>query len=119
MKQAFLTLISVLFCITAVAGDFIHPLEFRGTEKEKKEVIAYIKEHTKDTYSAVGMDDPITLRMMEKEELKSFKELTEVKDRMLLNAVIVQYSAVGMDTYSVILMMYREQKKASEDSLEW
>ncbi|MGJ8638252.1 MAG: hypothetical protein ACSHYA_02570 [Opitutaceae bacterium] len=119
MKKLLLFLITALFCSSAIASDFIHPLDFRGTEREKKEVIAYIKQHVKETYSAVGMDDPMTLRMMEKDELKCFKELTKIKDRKLLDAVIKQYSAVGMDAYNTILMMYNEQKKASGESLEW
>jgi hypothetical protein len=119
MKKASILVATLFITLTAIAGDFIHPLDFKGTDREKRTLIIYIEAHVKETYSAVGMDDPITLRMMEKEELKCFKELTKIKDRQLLDAVIQKYSAVGMDTYSTILMMYREQKKASEETLEW
>ena len=56
------------------------------------------KENVKKTYSAIGMDDPSTLRMMEKEELDCFKKLTQAKNRALLDDVIRTYSAIGMKT---------------------
>ena len=59
------------------------------------------------------------LRMMEKEELNSFKELTSVKNRPLLDSVIATYCEIGMCNYSTILMMYNEEKSASNKSLQW
>jgi hypothetical protein len=119
MKTLIILLASLLISLTAQARGFIHPLDFKGSAREKQALISYIEKHVDETYSAVGMDDPMTLRMMEKEELKCFKELTKIKDRRLLDEVIKKYSAVGMDTYGTILIMYNEQKKASEDTLEW
>ena len=65
------------------------------------------------------MDNPSTLRMMEKEELKCFKELTKVKNRKLLDRVINTYCKLGMCNYNTILMMYKEESKASTEELEW
>lgn len=65
------------------------------------------------------MDNPSTLRIMEKEELKCFKELTKAKNRKLLDRVIRTYCEIGMCNYSTILMMYKEELKASSEELEW
>lgn len=65
------------------------------------------------------MGDPSTLRMMEKEELNSFKQLTKVSNRKLLDDVINQYCNIGMCNYNTILMMYNEQEKASKEELGW
>ena len=119
MRRLFLMLICLLVPVVALAGEFVHPLEFSGEESEKAQVIRFIQANVKAQYSAIGMDDPLTLRMMEKEELKSFKALMNVKDRALLDRVIAQYCGIGMCNYNTILMMYKEQKKASGDALTW
>jgi hypothetical protein len=112
----FLTLLlgNVLF-----ADGLIHPLDFKGSEVEKERVIKFIEENVKETYTALGMGDATTLRMMEKEELKCFKELTSVQNRELLDQVISTYCSIGMCNYSTILMMYNEELKASSESLSW
>jgi len=98
---------------------FIHPLDFKNTESGRQKVIEYIKNNVKETYAAIGMDDPSTLRMMEKEELRCFKKLTKVKNRQLLDRVIKTYCDIGMCNYSTILMMYKEENKALSEELEW
>lgn len=103
----------------AQSKDFVHPFDFKGTDVEKQQVINYIKKNVKKTYGEIGMDDPSTLRMMEKEELKSFKKLTKVKNRKLLDYVIKTYCEIGMCTYDTILMMYNDQLEASKQELEW
>ncbi|MDV6328307.1 hypothetical protein Q5L94_09555 [Idiomarina sp. Sol25] len=109
----------LLFPVWGYASDLIHPLDFNGTESEKSKVIAQIKANVKRTYTEIGMGDPLTLRMMEKEELASFKNLTKVKDRRLLDSVIRQYCDIGMCNYNTILMMYNEQSRASKEELSW
>jgi len=118
MKIA-VTILFLLFSVSAYAGDFVHPLDFKGTDEEKKAVISYIEENVKDTYSAIDMDDPATLRMMEKEELNAFKKLTKAENRNILDNVIKTYCGIGMCSYSTISMMYNEQLSASEESLSW
>lgn len=103
----------------SMAGELTHPLDFKGTKKEKDYVVSYIKDNVKETYTKIGMGDPSTLRMMEKEELKAFKSLTKVNNRTLLDSVIRQYCNIGMCNYSTIMMMYNEQNSASKKSLEW
>ena len=119
VRKLAIIILLFIFSISVFAGGFIHPLEFKGTKAEKKEVIKYIKENVKKTYSKIGMDDPMTLRMMEKEELKAFKKLTKVKNRKLLDKVIATYCSIGMCNYTTLLMMYNEQESASKESLSW
>lgn len=109
----------VLFTSNLFAQTFVSPIGFTSNETNKNMVIAYIKKDVKDTYSKIGMNDPITLRMMEKENLEAFKALTKVSNRSLLKDVIKTYCDIGMCNYTTILMMYNEQNKASNKSLEW
>ncbi len=108
-----------LFSLYANAFDLIHPLNFKGTEKEKEEVLSFITKNVKDTYSKIGMDNPSTLRMMENQELKSFKELTSATNKVLLDDVISKYCNIGMCNYNTINMMYNEELKASKQKLAW
>lgn len=122
MKKLTLVVLFIIFATSMLFGggyDFIHPLDFTGTDEEKLEVVAFIQEYVKETYSAIGMDSPSTLRMMEGEELKSFKKLTKTKNRKLLDDVIETYGSIGMGSYSTIFMMYKEELKASQEELTW
>ena len=119
MIRLALALSFLIFANSVSAVEPIHPLDFKGTEEEKQRVIAYIEQNVKETYTAIGMGDPSTLRMMENEELNSFKALMKKENRDLLDNVIRQYCSIGMCNYSTILMMYNEQNKASKQKLEW
>ena len=103
----------------ALAQKMVHPLDFKGSDAEKEAVIAYIKYDVKKRYSAIGMDNPSTLRMMENKELDAFKNLANVADRGLLNAVIDRYCDIGMCNYSTFLMMYEKEEDAAKKSLKW
>lgn len=111
---------SILFFPSIVfSAQFFHPLDFKGGAAEKKQVISYIEDNVKATYTNIGMGDPATLRMMENEELNAFKELRKADNRKLLDSVIKTYCNIGMCNYSTILMMYNEQVNASKKSLSW
>ena len=111
--------LTMLLSFNAMAANLIHPLDFQGDEAAKAKVISQIQSSVKQTYNKIGMGDPSTLRMMEKEELRAFKSLTQVGNRKLLDAVINQYCGIGMCNYSTILMMYTEQNRASKEKLDW
>ena len=119
MKKTILLLGILLFTSNLFAQSFITPIGFIPNEVNKQRVISYIKKQVKDDYSAIGMDDPSTLRMMEQENLKAFKELTKASNTSLLKNVIKTYCNIGMCNYSTILMMYNEQNKASKKTLKW
>lgn len=98
---------------------FISPINFVSSEENQKKVISFIEKNVYETYTSIGMGDPSTLRMMEKEELKCFKELTKLTNVSLLKSVIKTYCDIGMCNYNTILMMYREQEKSSNEKLSW
>ena len=114
-------LLLILLCLPIIGFGqaFISPINYSNTETNQKRVIAYIQKDVKSTYSAIGMGDPSTLRMMEKENLSAFKELIKVTNISLLKNVIKTYCEIGMCNYSTILMMYKEQNKANNETLEW
>ena len=114
-----ITITLFIMLSTIYAKSFIHPLDFKGTDKEKELVITYIENDVKETYCAIGMCEASILRMMEEEELNSFKLLTKVKNRVILDSVIQTYCEIGMCNYTTILMMYEEELDASKKSLEW
>ena len=101
------------------AQAFVSPLNFIDNEVNRNMVISYIQKQVREEYSAIGMDDPSTLRMMEKENLKAFKELLTATNTTLLSDVIKTYCDIGMCNYVTILMMYKEQEKASNSTLKW
>jgi hypothetical protein len=113
------TALLVLFSSVLFAQDFVSPIGFVDSELNRKKVIAFIKEQVKNDYTKVGLGDPSTLRMMEQDNLKAFKELIKVTNTSLLRDVIKTYCDVGLCNYSTILMMYKEQDKASKETLEW
>jgi len=119
MNKTFLTLVLFVFSLSLFSQSFVSPVGFVGNEINKQKVIAYIKKQVKEDYSAIGMDDPSTLRMMEKENLNAFKKLTKVSNTTLLRKVIKTYCDIGMCNYSTIRMMYNEQNKASKETLKW
>ncbi|AUX94806.1 hypothetical protein [Mixta gaviniae] len=102
---------------------FVNPMDFNGSEGQKQEVIEYIKEKVKSEYcdGAVDMCQPTTLRMMEKQNLAAFKQLTRAKNREVMDRVISDYcdSAVDMCNYVTIDMMYKQNLKASGEALSW
>ena len=63
------------------------------------------------------------LRMMEEEELSSFKKLTNAKNPKILKNVINTYCydsfLEGFCNYTMILMMYEEEASAAGKKLEW
>lgn len=104
-------------------ADFVHPMDFDGSEAQKNRVIKIIKDRVRKDYCESGLDmcQETTLRMMESENLKAFKQATQAKNRKIMNRVIKDYCNSGLDmcNYSTILMMYRENIKASKSSLAW
>jgi len=105
--------------LAAFSQSFVSPIGFVATDDSKADVLAFIKKQVKDDYSKLGMDNPSTLRLMEQENLKAFKELIKVSNTTLLKQVIKTYCDIGMCNYSTILMMYKEQEKDSKKSTEW
>jgi len=119
MKKTFLFTPFLFISMFVKAQSFVSPIGFIDDESNRKKVLEYIRTDVKEKYSRIGLDDATTLRMMEKENLKSFKELTKVYDTNLLKKVIEKYCEIDMCDYSTILMMYKEEKKANSSTTEW
>lgn len=119
MKNLLLVFLAISFCTDLFAQSFVSPIGFVENEANKQMVLSFIKKQVKDDYTAIGMSDPTTIRMMEEENLKAFKELTKVTNTSLLKDVIKTYCEIGMCNYTTILMMFKEQEKASKKTLEW
>jgi len=114
-----LYLVVFLLSGNVYSQSFVSPINFISNDVNQKKVISFIENNVYKTYTSIGMGDPSTLRMMEKEELKCFKELTKVSNVNLLKNVIKTYCDIGMCNYNMILMMYREQEKSSNENLSW
>jgi len=119
-----LAIVSIFVAAPAIAtAGFIHPMDFDGSEAQKQQVIQYIKERVKHDYceSQLDMCQPSMLRMMEDQNLSSFKKATQANDRKIMDLVINDYCNSGIDmcNYDNLLMMYNENLKASKKELSW
>ena len=129
MKKLSLYIFLVLMFLIkpSIAKNIPHPLDFRGSEQEKKKIITFIEKNVYEIYCENEMLKSMCtnslLRMMEEEELNSFKKLTKAKEEVILNNVIQTYCMNSMledmCMYSTILMMYEEEVKASGKKLTW
>lgn len=121
MKKLLL-LVSLFFSVNTFS-DFIHPMDFNGSEAQKNRVIEIIKSRVRKDYCNSGLDmcQSKTLRMMEAEYLKAFKNASQASDRRIMDRVINDYCNSGLDmcNYSNIFMMYEQNLKASNSSLNW
>ncbi|AGN34147.1 hypothetical protein VPPG_00022 [Vibrio phage VD1] len=110
-----------LFSFSA-AADFVHPMDFDGSDAQKAEVIQFIKDTVRHDYcEKIDMCNDSTLRMMEQENLNAFKKATKATDRKIMDRVIQDYcnGMVDMCSYANIMMMYEENAKASKQELSW
>ena len=129
MKKLSLYIFLVLMFLSksSIAKNIPHPMEFNGSDKEKKNVIAFIESNIHEIYCEnellKDMCTNTLLRVMEEEELNAFKKLIKAKDKTILNKIIQTYCKnpliEGMCMYSLILTMYEEGVKASGQKLTW
>ena len=119
MKKLLLVLFCLWISVPAFSADFVSPIGFEATDANRAAVIAYIKQDVKQACAKIGMDSESTLRLMENENLKAFKELLQAEDKDTLVRIIKQYCGIGMCNYATILMMYKEEIKAKGTSLNW
>ena len=120
MKKWLLALIffnSVICSATTI----LNPMDFDGSEAQKKQVIEFITATVKKDYcEKIDMCQESTLRMMEKQNLDAFKEATKATDRKIMNAVIHDYcEKIDMCNYGTIWMMYKKDLEASHKALAW
>ena len=115
-------LLSVM-CVAVDAAEFVHPMDFDGSEAQKTKVIDYIRTETRQRYCTgeLAMCKPATLRLMERSNLHAFKKLTQAKDRKLLDRLITDYcnGRRHMCTYNTLKLMYANNLKAKHEKLTW
>lgn len=99
--------------------EFIHPLDFNGSSKEKDNVIEYIEELVENQMALIDMKSNVVTREMEEAELTSFKNLTKAKDRELLDTLIEQLNFTGNMSYIVLEQMYNYEIASKDEKLEW
>jgi len=124
MKKMVILLAAILFLnATAIAEDFMHPMDFKGTQEEKNKVIQLIKQRVNKDFcqSELKMCQATTLRMMEKQNLDAFKKASQAQNREIMDRVIKDYCTSGLDmcSYSNLWMMYEQNLEASKESLAW
>jgi hypothetical protein len=122
--KALLAVITLIIPLHAFAdAKFIHPMDFNGSEQQKKNVIEIIKNRVNADYcqGAIDMCQPTTLRMMETQNLKAFKEASRANNRSIMDSVINDYcyGSIDMCNYTTILMMYKQNLTASKEKLAW
>lgn len=100
-------------------SEFINPMDFNGTDKEKEYIIEFIKEHTKKSLDLIGMDSDILKREMEQQQLNSFKELTKAKDREVMENCIKNLKMIGNYDYTLLKASYDQEMSAKDKKLEW
>jgi len=120
MKKILFGLV-ILFPFHVLAADFIHPMDFDGSDAQKNKVVQIIKARVKKDYcGTVDMCQPSMLRMMEQQNLNAFKDATKATNREIMDRVIKDYCyTVDLCNYTTILMMYKENLRASRQQLEW
>lgn len=120
MKNFFSVLLLSLSALP-VNAEFINPSKFDGSEAQKKEVISYIQERVRIDYCEKNdMCQEVIIKMMERENLNSFKKLTKAKDVDVLNRAIYDYcDTVDMCSYQIIEMMYNQNLKAKNEKISW
>ena len=125
--KTLLTLFVLFFSSFVFGKNLIDPLSFSGSQSEKNAVISFIERDVKKTYCENELLESMCtnsmLRLMEEEELRSFKILTNAKNKKILNKVTSTYCdnsmLEGFCTYTMILLMYEEEVKALGQKLEW
>jgi hypothetical protein len=120
MKKLFFTLL-FFSTFTCSAATILNPMDFDGSEAQKKQVIDFITTTVKKDYcEKIDMCQESTLRMMEKQNLDAFKEATKATDRKIMNAVIRDYcDKIDMCNYGTIWMMYKKNFEAKNKNLTW
>ena len=127
MKIIPIFLVMIFFSTPSIAKNIIHPLDFKESEQEKENIISFIEKNIYEIYCENEMLSSMCtnslLRMMEDDELDSFKKLTRAKEESILNNVIQTYCQNSMledmCTYGTILVMYEDEVRASGEKLSW
>lgn len=119
----------ILFCsimlsmdIMALPVNFVHPIDFDGSDIKTKEVMEFIEVKVRADYcnSVVNVCDPDTLNMMQEHSFDSFEKLINTTDKEILAQVVDYYCSSYSDTfcdYNTIYIMYAKELEAKMNIL--
>lgn len=120
-KIIFIVFVAIfnILCFEAFAA-FIHPMDFNGSEAQKKQVIQNIRSSVKIDYcDKLKVCSASFLRRMEQKELDSFKLITKAENRKMLNNLMNTFCTKDSCNYSMIWRMYQRELTDSQISLRW
>lgn len=102
-------------------NNFVSPINFNDTKENRNKVIAFIKQCVKTTYcKSEDKCNPITLRIMEKANLNSFKNIMNPKSIDIMKKTISIYChSLPCCQYITIEMMYNQMLESENSKLEW
>ena len=93
---------------------FVSPLNYQASKLAEDFVLKYSKKYTKEQYAKLEIYDEETLKMIVKDNMSAFKNLTQVDDKKLLQKVIDKYCAIDMCSYEDLNNMYKEELEKSK-----
>lgn len=102
--------------ITRPNYTMIHPTNFKDTKENREEVIQFIQIMVKDANPA---QSATILRMLEKNQLSSFKILTRATNKKLLDKIINKECSKKSCSYTIVKMLYESEIRASKEKLSW
>ncbi len=97
----------------------VNPLTFKDTPEERAQVLEVCKYLAKQSCDLAGMNTPDMLRIMETEELTSFKALVDAQHPELVEEALITCQKAGMVSYSMINIMYNNFVNAQNSELKW
>lgn len=127
LKLSMRTRITFTFLMSAVCfayaqtNEFVNPVDFDGSAKQKQQVIRYIQQHTYNSAcKRNNICSPAMLRTLEETNLDAFKRLTQAEDRdELRNTVRSTCFEMKMCDYFSIETIYNENVKSKKRQLAW
>lgn len=112
MKKTILFLI--LLYSALVQAEFIHPMDYDGSQEQKKAVKQFIKQQVQHDYcQELNICNASALRKMEKKNFRAFMKATHATDRKVMDEAIdhcMHY--MDMCEYSIIELKYSDIKKS-------
>ncbi|MFJ7311446.1 hypothetical protein ACIQVE_01490 [Pseudomonas sp. NPDC098747] len=105
------------------APDFVHPLDFNGSNEQKNLTISTIEKRVEANLCSgpIVFCQKSTIRLTENIELHAFKALTKEKDRAAMDRIIDSQcsSTSKYCSYSLIHMLYINATQSHLDKLTW
>ena len=107
----FIVIVAMLLPLPVMA-EFVHPMDYDGSFKQKRFLIDYIDERVRYEYCYKTKDScrNTTLRMKLRQNMNAFEEATQAENRTLMDAAIAHNCSDAVDecNYPSILKHYKQ-----------